>query len=92
MPNISLLLDLSTAHLPEHLRDDLGETDGVTARCLPFGWLMWVPDDPAAEAAEYGSDFPAEVLVIQQYARSLRCDYVLLDRDADTDGQLPTWD
>jgi hypothetical protein len=92
VPNIYLLLDLSTTHLPEHLRDDLDSVDGLTARALPFGWLLWVPEDPDAHAADYADAFPAEVLLIQRYARGLRCDYVLLDRDADTDDQLPTWD
>ena len=48
MPKIYLLLDLSTAHLPEHLRDDLDSVDGLTARALPFGWLLWVCCKPVS--------------------------------------------
>jgi hypothetical protein len=32
------------------------------------------------------------VLTIQRYARTLGCDYVLFDADADRDDDLPIWD
>jgi hypothetical protein len=56
------------------------------------GWLMWVPNEPDAYAAEHTEGPPAEVLAVQRYARTLDCDYVLFDRDADQVADLPAWD
>jgi hypothetical protein len=89
---IRTLLELSTAHLPEHLGSHrLSCEDGVTAHRLPYGWLMWIPADPPAHAAGHPG-LPPEVLTIQRYARARGCDYVLLDAGADTLAGLPTWD
>jgi hypothetical protein len=71
------MLDLSTMHLPEQLGDDshpgLPAVDGVVAYRLPYGFLMWVPDDPVQHAADYGDrdvegGVPPEILRIQIYA------------------------
>ncbi len=89
---IRSVLDLSTQHLPEHLGSyGLSGEDGVVAYELEHGWLMWVPPDPSAHASDY-PDLPPEVLTIQRYARTLGCDCVLFDADADQVGDLPTWD
>ncbi len=89
---IRRVLDLSTAHLPEHLGSHgLSGQDGVTAYDLDgYGWLMWVPPDPDSHAADYPR-LPTEVLTIQRYARQCGCDYVLFDQDADIIDDLPTW-
>ena len=90
-PPVRRLLDLSTAHLPQHLGSDgLSAADGVTAYQLAYGWLMWVPEDPDRHAADY-PELPPEVLTVQRYARRHGCDYVLFDRDADTVADLPTF-
>lgn len=59
-----------------------------------YGYLLWVPNDPQDHALVYGDDatIPPEVLAVQVYARSLDCDYVLFDRDADVNDALPTWE
>jgi hypothetical protein len=58
------VLDLSTAHLPEHLGNHgQSDQDGVTAYELPYSWLMWIPADPQTHA-----DLPPEVLAIQRHA------------------------
>jgi hypothetical protein len=89
---IRTVLDLSTAHLPEHLgRHGLSGQDSVIADQLEHGWLMWVPPDPDAHAADH-PDLPPEALAVQRYARQCGCDYVLFDTDADQIGDLPTWD
>lgn len=92
--NVLRVLDLPTNCLPEHLGGDgqLNGIDGVTAHAMPYGWLLWVPDDPDEHASEYGG-IPEEVLQVQRYARALDCSYVLLDRDAKRgDVALKTWD
>lgn len=98
--NIRSLLELSTAHLPQHLGDQDSETaldaqTGVVAHLIEHGWLLWVPTDPQETADSYPDEkdaVPAEVLAIQLYARANHCDYVLFDRDADVDDNLPTWE
>ncbi|MEJ3741791.1 hypothetical protein WEI85_00615 [Actinomycetes bacterium KLBMP 9797] len=91
MPTILSVLDLSTAHLPEEVCDDLSGEPGVIAHRVTYGWLMWVPADPDAFAAETIDPMPEEVLAIQRYARRLGCQYVLFDRDAEQVDELPTW-
>lgn len=102
MPNIRKVLDLSTAHLPEHLFNSEVDGDGANVDSyhwgtvvypLEHGALLWVPDDPgeSAEAGTQGETTQADVLRVQVYARSLGCDYVLFDADADEDPRLPTW-
>ncbi len=103
MSRIIKVLDLSTSHLPEKVMNEpLNSIDGVIAyEHGEYGYLLWVPDDPQEHADDYpnpadddaSSDegVPAEVLAVQLYARSLGCDYVLFDRDGDTDDALPTW-
>ena len=90
---IRRVLDLSTAHLPEHLGSHgLSGEEGVTAYDLDgYGWLMWVPPDPDSHATDYPG-LPAEVLTIQRYARQRGCDYVMFGQDADIIADLPTWD
>jgi hypothetical protein len=87
------LLDLSTAHLPEHLGSSgLADSPGVVAYGTDFGWLMWVPPDPDELQAAMTDRIPDVVLAIQRYARSLDCDYVLFDSDAGRVKDLPVWD
>jgi len=93
MPVIRPLLDLSTAHLPEHLgTGGLATTPGVIAHPTDCGWLMWVPDDPDESATAMSDTVPAVVLAIQRYARIHGCDYVLFDADAARIDDLPAWD
>ncbi|GAA2522727.1 hypothetical protein [Pilimelia columellifera] len=83
-PRIIRMLDASTEHLPTALRHPttgLTAVTGVIADAREHGFLLWVPCDPDAHAADYG-DVPPELLALQRYARALGCDYVLLDSDA----------
>jgi hypothetical protein len=86
-------LDLSTRHLPDRFATqvNLTECDGLVVYEMRYGWLLWVPEDPDARE-DFGPDVPHEVLVVQRYARSLGCDYVMFDRDGPVDPQLPSWD
>lgn len=92
-PTILRVLDLSTRHLPEHLaQTGLNAFDGVIADELAYGWLLWVPENPDQHAADYDDPIPPEVLAIQRYARSYRCDWVQLDRVATAVAALPSFD
>jgi hypothetical protein len=93
-PKILRVLDLSTAHLPESYAERGPQHhDGVVAYTLgDYGWLMWVPLDPAGHGADYDLATEApELLAIQLYARAAGCSYVRFDRDADPTPGLPTW-
>lgn len=97
-PVIRKMLDISTGHLPRWLRDiesttNLNTHPGIVCWEWEHGWLMWVPDDPDESAEAYDpDDTPAEALVILRYARSLGCDFVLIDRDTWLIDDLPTYD
>jgi hypothetical protein len=90
VPSVRRFLDLSTAHLPQQMLYELGSQPGVVADATEFGAWLWVPSDPDDPVT--GARPPDEVLVIQRYARSLGCDWVLLDADAPTVHGLPTFD
>ena len=92
MPDISTLLDLSTAHLPEQICDRLGAIPGVIAYQTAYGWLVFVPNHPEQPNAHTGAQVPEVVLRILRYARAAGCDYVLFEADADQIDALPTWD
>ncbi|MFG3710946.1 hypothetical protein [Micromonospora sp. NPDC047730] len=82
-------LDLSTSHLPEKVCDGLGGYPGVTAyEHTAYGWFVWAPSDPNLDIYE---KVPEEIKAIWRHARKLGCEYVLLERDADDDPNLPTW-
>lgn len=93
-PTVLKMLDLSTCHLPEHLGGGLNGCDGVIASERTHGWLMWVPEDPVAHAADYvhRHGVPSEVVAIQLRARDFGCDYVLFDAAGTIDPSLPTWE
>lgn len=91
------VLDLSSTHLPPMMFHDLNGYDGVTATRFPDGgWLLLVPDDPADHASDYGDPaekdgVPPEVLTIQEYARTLGCDYIMIDGEAPANADLPSF-
>lgn len=89
MPNIRKLLDLSTAHLPQEILENLPSLPATVAHATEYGAFLWVPNDPDEGFVEMP---PPEVLRVQLYARSLDCDYVLFDVDAEIDPNLPTWE
>lgn len=92
--SVRRLLDLSTDHLPEALRCDLGEWNAVA---YPIegsdgpSFLLWVPNDPKESSSVQEDAVHPVILAIQQRARALDCDYVLFDHDADWDAVLPTF-
>lgn len=89
MPYTFSCLDLSTAHLPRHLREELAAEDGVVADRHQFGWWLWIPDDPRRSVTS--DALPEELLAIQVFARDHGCDWVRFDVDGVTDPDLPTF-
>lgn len=87
---VRTFLDLSTAHLPEHLCQNLGGYSSIRAWETEYGWFMWAPGD-IDDDPDY-DDVPDEVRAIWRFARAHGCHYVLLDRDAEILDGLPSWD
>ncbi|GAA0911561.1 hypothetical protein [Virgisporangium aurantiacum] len=69
---IRRMLNLSTAHLPQHLSTPggLDRVAGVVAHTTDVGFLLWVPDDPDESAHAMADPVPDVVLAIQRYART----------------------
>jgi hypothetical protein len=88
------MLDASIDHLPPTLREQrpasLSAIDGVVVYPFRYGWILWVPDNPDEHAADF-EEYPAEVLVVQMFARAHGCDFVMFDADADRISDLPSW-
>jgi hypothetical protein len=76
MPDIRTFLNLSTAHLPEHICDRLDTVPGVIAHNTAYGWLMFVPNHPGQPGKHDAAEVPEVVLTILRYARAVGCDYV----------------
>ena len=90
-PRIRSFLELSTNNLPQEVFNELASLDGVVAYPTTYGALLWVPDDPQNSHDFADDPAPDEILAVQLYARSLGCDYVLFDGDAEADPHLPSW-
>lgn len=91
-PQTFLGLGLSTGHLPPDVLADLSGQPGVVADPYPYGYWMWVPDDPE-DSATFEEEPPApEVLKIQLVARQLGCDMVRFDVDGEFHPDLPVYD
>lgn len=103
IPNIFNVLDLSTAHLPERLGQQLNTVSGVIAHEYTHGWLLFVPeniDETLVEHTPEGFDesdddvhgVPQEVVNIWRYAEKHDCQYVLLDSAGEKNPDLPTYE
>lgn len=89
---IRKVLDISISHLPMEQGATLNELDGVVAHEYQYGWLMWVPNDPDESNLAMEEQAPENILMLQRYARDLDCDYIMFDRDAEPEDQLPSYE
>lgn len=85
MSQVRRFLDLSTAHLSPSAVDALMSPSGPANYKTDFGWFVYVPDD----CADYEPPLPADLMVIFNHARRHHCAYILFDRDAPQDFDLP---
>ncbi|MBF9135252.1 hypothetical protein I0C86_41110 [Plantactinospora sp. S1510] len=97
MPTMRVL-ELANCHLPEEVFDDLLDMDGVHADPITrvhlggqIGALVYAPEDDEYHVQWYGS-MPPELARVLRYARSQGCRYVLFERDAPDDDNLPYWE
>jgi hypothetical protein len=85
---LGIFLDLSNAHLSQNTFDNLASYSRVVAHETLYGYLLWVPPSPVPGEA----DWPPELGLIVELARTNGCRYVLFDIDGPTTEQLPTFD
>jgi len=83
------MLDLSTAHVSKETAQMLDD-DRLSDFVVPyqkgdFGWFIWVP--PVEHEG-----VPADLRAVLAYARTQQCDWVMLDCDAETIDNLPSFD
>ena len=87
-------LILSTAHVTHKTSETLTGWASLPAELQPLvvasTWYGWFVSTFEVEG-EPARSIPAELADIQRFARGLGCDYVLLDCDAETVGELPTF-
>lgn len=82
---IETLLVLSTAHIkPETCNVWLQTAPFATFGKAEYGWFVYVPDDEL-------SDLPDDLRPCFALARSLDCDWVMFDCDAELIQGLPTY-
>lgn len=80
------LLVLSTAHLRQQTCNGWLQAAPFAAFAKgDYGWFVSVPDDEP-------EDLPADLGECLALARSLKCDWVMFDRDADALSILPVHD
>lgn len=80
---IEPMLVLSTAHLDEQTCNGWLRTAAIAVyEKADYGWFIPVPEDEPESA-------PADLVACFALARSLHCDWLMFDRDADTHPILP---
>ena len=87
-------LVLSTAHITYETNRMLRETDAEEWPCVggpysAYGWFVYAHEENLGEGKDR---IPDELFAVMQFARAKGCDNVLLDEDAETVDELPTWE
>lgn len=86
--NIQNIIDISTAHIPEHTAKALAEksiTELVYEPWDEYGWVIWV-------GADYADEEHKELNDILEYCQRHGIDYLKLDCDADVVEEFPTFE
>jgi hypothetical protein len=83
-PHVRTMLDISTAHVSKSTKEWL-EAEAISAACehassiliggTQYGWFFYAQE-------EADQSLPPDLVAIMVHARSLGCEYVLLDADA----------
>ena len=86
--NIQNIIDISTAHIPEHTAKALtykSITELVYESWSDYGWVIWV-------GADYADEEHKELNDIIKYCQRHGIDYLKLDCDGDTVEEFPTFE
>ena len=86
--NIQNIIDISTAHIPEHTAKAL-EGKSITELAYEpwsdYGWVIWI-------GADYADEEHKELNDIIKYCQEHGIDYLKLDCDADVVEEFPTFE
>jgi hypothetical protein len=86
---ITSMLVLSTAHLPEGLRQTLEYAPGLSCDAVTYGYMLWVPEDDAwTDGDETYPDLVKVMEPIFALARASRCTWIKFDCDEAPDEAL----
>ena len=90
--NIQYMIDISTAHIPEHTAKALEEKsitelvyESWSESWSDYGWIIWVD-------ADYADEEHKELNDIIKYCQEHGIDYLKLDCDADVVEEFPTFE
>lgn len=93
---IRKFLDISTAHLSVETREWLSgfdwSRDGPTGGATAYGWLIHASDQRETLVGGKMEPFPNDLWHVFEYARTVECDYVNFDCDAEIIDELPTFE
>ena len=92
---IERVLSISTAHISaetdEKLRNgDMDEAGMSVYEKGEFGWFIFV--DHVVECFWYKDEIPEDLMRCIRLAQANHCEWLCLDRDAETVDNLPTYD
>lgn len=86
--NIQNIIDINTAHIPEHTARALtykSITKLVYEPWGEYGWVIWI-------SADYADEEHKELNDIIKYCQEHGIDYLKLDCDADVVEEFPTFE
>jgi hypothetical protein len=90
-PEISKVLELSTAHLPEEVMQGIGFIGWPRILVDEYGAFVWVP--PEGETIdELNCELNPDLARVIKFAQKLGCRWINFDRDNPFCYVLPTWD
>ncbi|WP_437387427.1 hypothetical protein [Brucella intermedia] len=91
-PQMDKVLTISTGHVTEATAERLSK-DNIPGTIVfekgVYGWLLWTGIEPDEETL---AGIPVELWQVIQFAKSLGCEWLMLDRDADQITALEVWD
>ena len=85
---IQQILDISTAHVLQSTAEWINNTPGdlILYPKGEYGWFIYT------QSEELPEDTPVELVEAIEYAKSIGCDWLVLDRDGETIDNLPSFD
>jgi len=94
---IDKMLTISTAHIPKHTAEALGNhvnhsraalfNDVIYSPWHDYGWIFMAPQEDLSFRKKH-----PELAAVLRFAHNYGCDFVRLDCDADPIDALPTFD
>lgn len=90
-------MDISTGHITSYTAEWLNRQMTVEFSAVivypksTYGWFISLPEF-GSEGSERIAKIPYDLLLVMAYARGKDCEWLVLDRDADENGDLPIYE